>query len=414
MDVERVILHSDLNNFYASVECLYNPELRDKPVAVCGSQSTRHGIVLAKNYLAKKYGVKTAETVREALDKCPGLVIVKPNYSLYLKFSAMARRIYERYTDMVESFGIDESWLDVTESARLFGNGGKIAEEIRGRVKSELGITVSVGVSYNKIFSKMASDLKKPDAVTVVTRENFKEKLWGLPVKELLYVGASTRKKLNNAAIFTIGDLAAASPDFLTRLLGVWGRTLWLFANGHDETPVMKTDQESVIKGIGNSITTPRDLVSDDDIRTLSYVLAESVGERLRRNSFKGRTVQIWVRDCKLDSMTRQAKLPRHTDVNAEIAEKAHEIFLKSWGWKYAVRAYGIRVTDLVAADGYIQMSMLSDDRHAKRELLDRSIDRIRARFGHYSVQRALLLRDTKLNANPIEENATHPVPYFR
>lgn len=412
--MERVILHSDLNNFYASVECLHHPELRDKPVAVCGSQSTRHGIVLAKNGLAKKYGVKAADTVREAHEKCPGLIVVPPSYPLYLKFSVLARRIYEYYTDRVESFGIDESWLDVTESMKLYGAGKKIADEIRERIRSELGITCSVGVAKNKVLSKMASDLKKPDATTVITEKNFREKLWGLPVGELLYVGSATRRKLNAAAIYTIGELAGASPDFLSRMLGAWGHTLWLFANGYDDTPVMKTSQDPVVKGVGNSLTTPRDLASAEDVNILNWVLAESVGERLRRHHFKGRTVQIWVRDNKLGSIVRQAKLPRHTNTSVEIARKAYEIFQDSWDWKRNIRAYGIRVTDLVTADEYIQLSLLSDEKHVKRELLDRSIDNIRSRFGHYSVQRAVLLKGGALNANPVEENVIHPVSFFR
>jgi DNA polymerase IV len=411
--MERVILHSDLNNFYASVECLYNPELRDKPVAVCGSQSTRHGIVLAKNGIAKSFGVKAGDAVWEAKGKCPGLIVVKPNYMQYLKFSMLTRDIYRYYTDRIEAFGIDENWLDVTESTKLFGSGEKIAYEIKKKVKFELGVSVSIGVGKNRVISKIASELKKPDAVTVITDENFKGRIWSLPVEDMLYVGPSTKKKLNKVAIFTIGDLANVSPDFLIKLLGVWGQTLWLFANGYDDTPVSKLEYEPIIKGIGNSLTTPRDLVCDEDINILSYVLAESVGERLRRHRLKGRTVQIWVRDSELASIERQAKLSRYTDATSEIAEKANEIFKGSWNWGKKIRSYGIRVTDLVTADEYIQLSFLTDE-HIKRELIDRSIDSIRTRFGHYSIQRAVLLRDRSLNANPVEENVIHPVPFFR
>ena len=411
--MSRVILHSDLNNFYASVECLYHPELHDKPVAVCGSQSTRHGIVLAKNYIAKANGVKTGEAIWEARGKCPGLVIVRPNLPLYIRFSLEAHKIYQHYTDQVEMFGIDECWLDVTGSTRLFGPGEKIAHEIRNRIKEELGLTASIGVSNNKIFAKLASDLKKPDAVTVIDGDSYKEKVWPLKVEELLYVGPSTRRKLHKAAIYTIGDLATAPLSFLKSQLGKWGETLWIFANGYDSAEVMKNDVESLIKGIGNSLTTPRDLKDNEEVKTLLYVLSESVGERLRKHRMKGKTVQISIRDGKLQYVERQAGLPAYTYSTSEIARKAWDIFTGFWDWEKSIRSIGVRVTELTGASGYIQLSMFEEQR-IKRELLDSSIDRIRHRFGHYSVQRALLLKDRTLNANPVEENVVHPVSYFR
>ncbi len=412
--VEKVILHSDLNSFYASVECLYRPEIRDRPVAVCGSQSTRHGIVLAKNNIAKKAGVKTGEAIWQAKSKCPGLVVVHPNYALYLKFSNEARRIYKDYTDCVEPFGIDESWLDVTRSAGLFGDGFSIAAEIRERVRNELGITTSIGVSYNKIFAKLASDLKKPDAITVIDRSNYREKTFGLPVQDLLYVGRSTRRKLNNMGILTIGDLAEAPLKLLTGKFGKWGETLWVFANGYDATPVLKTNDEPVIKGIGNSLTTPRDLTCDEDVRILLHVLADSVATRLRRHHFKGRTVQIYVRDNELEFIERQGQLGLFTNISSEIASKAFEIFRQNWDWSKNIRSVGVRVTNLIASDGYIQAPIFGDDARIKLELLETSIDAIRSRFGHYSVQKGLLLKDRALNANPVEENIIHPVSYFR
>lgn len=412
--MERIILHCDLNNFYASVECLYNPAIREKPVAVCGSQSTRHGIVLAKNQIAKKLGVRSAEAVWEARSKCPDLVVVPPNYALYLKFSAMAIKIYRRYTSLVEPFGIDECWLDVTASTGLFGSGTQIAEEIRRTIKDELGITASIGVSFNKIFAKLGSDMQKPDIVTEVDAHNFKHSVWNLPVSDLMYVGRSTKNKLNKVGILTIGDLASSPRKLLHELLGQWGETLWAFANGFDTTPVMPTYSEPVIKGVGNSLTTPRDLTCNEDVHILIYVLADSVGERLRKHHLKGRTVQICIRDQKLGCMERQAKLGTYTDISSEIAQKAYEIFLHSWDWSRSIRSLGVRVTDLVTAESYIQLSLLSDDRRTKRQLLDSSVDSIRKRFGHYSVQRALLLRDRGLNANPAEENIIHPVSYFK
>ncbi len=412
--VEKVILHSDLNSFYASVECLHRPEIRDKPVAVCGSQSTRHGIVLAKNNIAKKSGVKTGEAIWQAKSKCPELVVVHPNYALYLKFSNEARRIYKDYTDCVEPFGIDENWLDVTRSAGLFGNGASIAADIRQRVRDELGITTSIGVSYNKIFAKLASDLKKPDAITVIDRSNHREKTFGLPVQDLLYVGCSTRRKLNNMGILTIGDLAEAPLKLLTGKFGKWGETLWVFANGYDATPVLKTNDEPVIKGIGNSLTTPRDLTCDEDVRILLHVLADSVATRLRRHHFKGKTIQICVRDHELEFIERQGQLGLFTNISAEIASKAFEIFRQNWDWSKNIRSIGVRVTNLTASDGYIQAPIFGDDARIKLELLETSIDAIRSRFGHYSVQKGLLLKDRALNANPVEQNIIHPVSYFR
>lgn len=413
--MNRTILHCDLNSFYASVECLYNPKIRAKPVAVGGSQEQRHGIVLAKNQIAKSFGIKTGEAIWQAKSKCPDLVVVPPNYNLYLKFSKLAKNIYSDYTDLIESFGIDECWLDVSESINLFGNGTKIAYEIKERIKDELGITASLGVSFNKIFAKLGSDFKKPDAVTVITREIFKEIAWNLPVEDLLYVGSSTKKKLNKIGIFQISQLATIPLKVIKDYLGKWGETLWHFANGYDETPVTKVDFTSNIKSIGNSMTTPKDLFSDTDVKILFYVLSESVGERLRRHNLRGKTVQIHIRDKELYSIERQAKLNQESYISGEIAEKANEIFLNSWEWRNPIRSLGVRVTDLQTADSCIQLSLLDDHyKRMKREALDLSIDKIRERFGHYSIQRAIVLCDQKLNANPIEENIIHPVSYFR
>lgn len=412
--MNRVILHSDLNNFYASVECLYNPEIRDRPVAVCGSQSTRHGIVLAKNRIAKEFGVAAGDAIWEARAKCPGLVVVRPNYMQYLKFSILARKIYENYTNLIEAFGIDENWLDVTESTRLFGSGEKIADELRKKIRCELGITASIGVSFNKVFAKLGSDMKKPDATTVITEENYREKVWGLPAGDLIYVGPSTRRKLTDIGICTIGDLACAPPKFLERHFGQWGRTLWVFANGYDESPVTKLDFQPGIKGVGNSLTTPRDLRTNEDVKILTYVLADSVAERLRRHQLNGRTVQIYIRAADLSYIERQGQLPQYTCTSSEIAEKALDIFAKSWDWSKTIRTLGVRVTGVVTADRFGQLTFFDDEKRLRREQLEKSIDSIRRRFGHYSVQRAMLLKSNGLNANPVEENVIHPVSFFR
>lgn len=406
--MDRVILHCDLNNFYASVECLYNPKIRDNPVAVCGSQAERRGIVLAKNQIAKKFNVKTGEPVWQAKKKCPGLITVSPNYKLYLKFSKSAREIYSRYTDLIESFGIDECWLDITNNVKSFNDGEKTAHEIKDTVKNELGITISVGVSYNKIFAKLGSDIKKPDAVTVVSRTEFKNIVWPLPVQELLYVGRATQKKLNNIGIYTIGSLACSPLPFMKKMLGKNGETLWLFANGYDNTPVLKVDHSIMVKGVGNSLTSPRDLLCNNDVKLLFYLLAESVAQRLRKQNLKGKTVQISIKDCDLNCIERQAKLDNNSYITSEIAQKAYEIFLESWTWEKPVRALGIRVTDLVLDDKYIQISFLYDNKRQKRELLEYSIDNIRSRFGYHSIQKGLLI-DNTFSFNSVEESMIQP-----
>lgn len=411
--MNRVILHSDLNNFYASVECLYNPEIRNSPVAVCGSQSTRHGIVLAKNRIAKEFGVAAGDAVWEARSKCPGLVVVRPNYMQYLKFSMMVRKIYENYTNLIEAFGIDENWLDVTESTKLFGSGEEIAYALRKRIQFELGITASIGVSFNKVFAKLGSDMKKPDATTVLSEENYKEKVWGLPVCDMIYVGPSTHRKLKNIGICTIGELANAPPKFLERHFGQWGRTLWIFANGYDESPVTRLDFQPGIKGVGNSLTTPHDLCTNEDVKILTYVLADSVAERLRRHQLKGKTVQVYIRSGDLAFIERQGQLSHHTCISSEIAEKALEIFRQSWDWSKTIRTLGVRVTGVVTADRCGQLSFFDDEKQVRREQLESSIDDIRTRFGHYSVQRGVLLKSS-LNANPAEDNVIHPVSFFR
>jgi len=413
--MEKVILHSDLNNFYASVECLYQPELRDKPVVVGGSVEHRHGIILAKNNKAKSFGIKTGEAIWQAKQRCPNLIVIPPNYERYLKFSKLAREIYSDYTDKIEAFGIDENWLDVTNSTKLYGDGEHIANEIRERMKAETGLSVSVGVSWNKVFAKLGSDMKKPDAVTVISQDNYKSDVWPLPAKELLYVGPSTWRKLTKIGLYTIGDIATVSPAVLKSLLGKWGEYLWSFANGLDSTPVALINNESIIKGIGNSMTTPRDLENNEDVKILLYVLSESIAERLRKHYFKCKTIQIHVRDKELVTIDRQAKLITPTFISGEIAEKAFEIFLKNWTWDKPIRSIGIRATDLVAADTYTQLSLFDDENiRVKKEFLEKSIDDVRSRFGHYAVQRALQLIDKKLNANPIEENIIFPVSYFR
>lgn len=293
----RVVLHSDLNSFYASVECLHRPEIRDKPVAVAGSTELRHGIILTRNQIAKQLSVKTGEAIWQAKEKCPELVTVPPNFPLYLRYSKLAREIYADYTDRVEPFGIDECWLDLTGNVGLRDNGALAAQEISQRIKDELGVTVSIGVSFDKIFAKLGSDFKKPDAVTVFDRENFRERAWKLPAENLLYVGPATRRKLYVRNILTIGALATTNPIYLRSIVGKMGDVLHTFANGLDASPVARIGEAAAIKNVGNSCTAPRDLVCDEDVKLLIFVLAESVAARLREQGLCARTAVIKIRE---------------------------------------------------------------------------------------------------------------------
>ena len=413
--MERIILHSDMNNFYASVECLYHPELRGKPVAVAGDPEARHGIVLAKNYPAKACGVQTGDPLWMARQKCPDIVFTPPHYDRYMQFSTASREIYSEYTDQVEPYGLDECWLDVTGSIALFGDGRAIADELRRRIRQELGVTASVGVSYNKIFAKLGSDMKKPDATTVITRERFKEIVWPLPVSDLLYVGRATHAKLKRYCIKTIGDLAAADQRFLQRLLGQNGMMLWCFANGLDTSPVSNIGAKSLIHSIGNSTTAPRDLVTDEDIKITLYVLCESVSARMREYDFVCDTVQLGVRDNELQSYERQGKLPYPNRTAKALFEKAFELYKRNHLSGKPVRSLSVRACRLSVRENE-QLSLMPDVAAIqKQEELESAVDALRNRFGHFSVQRGLLLTDLQLSSlNPKDDHVIHPESFFK
>lgn len=412
---KRVILHSDINACYAAIEHLHRPELNGKPLAVGGDPEARHGIVLTADYIAKKYGVKTGMALWQAKQVCPELNIVSPRMDLYLRFSRMAHEIYGEYTDLQEPYGVDESWLDVTASSSLKGDGYKIAKEISSRMKSELGITVSIGVSFNKIFAKLGSDYKKPDAITTMYEDEFKNKAWELPVSDLLYVGRSTNQKLARFGIKTIGDLARTDEHLLMSQLGKMGGILWAFANGYDDSPVKMEHTHAPIKSIGNSTTTPRDLENDEDVKIVLYILAESVAARLRDNGFKCRVVEISVRDNELYSFTRQHKIDYATNITGEIASEAYRIFKENYDWRKPIRSVGVRGADLVNDNYWEQMDLFSSvEQREKQMKLDDAVDTIRRRFGFYSVQRGLMYRDKILSSvNAKEDHTTHPIGYF-
>jgi len=402
--MDRAVLHCDMNNFYASVECLHNPSLRGKPVAVGGDEDARHGIVLAKNYEAKKYGIKTGEALWEARKKCPNLITVKARHDVYLRFSKMAREIYERYTDKIESFGIDECWLDITGCENyLKKTAAEVADDIRETIKFELGVTVSVGVSWNKIFAKLGSDLKKPDATTVITRDNYKQKIFTLPAEDLLYVGRQTQKKLNAVGIKTIGDIAMADRKALTNMLGVWGEQLWNSANGYDTSPVNANGAEAMVKSVGNSTTCRRDLNNENEVRMMIMVMAESVAARLREQWLKGRVISVYIRDKHLVTWGKQHKINEPTFISSEIVDTAMKLFAQHYDFKEPIRSVGVTVSDLSSADEVRQTSLFeSEAERQKAEKLELLVDDLRRRFGHRVISKGLLLADKALtNLNP-------------
>lgn len=428
--MNRTILHSDCNCFYASVELLHHPELRGKPVAVGGDPEARHGIVLTADYTAKRRGVKTGMALWQARQVCPDIIFLPPRMDLYLRFSRMAQEIYAEYTDKREPYGIDESWLDVTDSVSLKGDGYHIAQEISSRMKKELGITVSVGVSFNKIFAKLGSDYKKPDAITTMNKDEYRDKAWPLPVSDLLYVGSATNNKLRGIGIRTIGDLARTEESLLVRKLGKMGSILWAFANGYDESPVKLENTSAPIKSVGNSTTTPKDMETDEDVKIVLYILAESVAARLRENGFRCRTVEISIRDKDLLHFSKQVKLQNASNITREIAEAGYKLYKESYRmpadehelknsrpefYQKPLRSIGIRGTDLVTDYFWEQLDMFMDPQAREKQMkVDAAVDNIRKRFGFYSIQRGLMYQDRILSACDAKSDHTvHPHGYF-
>ena len=410
----RIVLHADMNNCYASIEMLHHPKLRGHPVAVGGSVEQRHGIILARNYEARPFGVKVGQALWEARRTCPGLIIVPPDYDKYLRFSRLFRSILSDYSPQVEPFGLDEAWIDVTGILPKYGSGEKVADEIRERVKFELGVTVSVGVSFNKIFAKLGSDMKKPDATTVITEANYRQTVWPLPAADLLGVGRATQLKLTAYGIKTIGDLAGCNPLNLKRWLGKWGLFLHAYANGQDRSPVAEVGMEGVVKSVGNSTTAPRDLLNDDDAHIVFQNLAESVAERMREQGLMAGTVQISLRTNDLFRFERQTALPYPTHVSTELCAAAMKLLRENWKWEKPLRSIGLRGTDLVPIGQPRQLSFFIDEkRREKNETAEFVIDGIRRRFGHYAIDRMLLLIDEKLGKlDPKAEHTIHPVGY--
>jgi len=399
---ERVVLHSDLNNCYASIETMLHPELQGKYIAVCGSTEDRHGIVLAKNQLAKRCGVKTGDVIWEAKQKCPQLTIVEPHMDQYLKFSKLVRAIYLRYSPEVEAFGIDESWIELTGSPLLQSKSPlEVANEIRETVKAETGLTVSIGVSFNKIFAKLGSDMKKPDAVTEITTESFRTQVWPLPASEILYVGRATSEKLRRYGVHTIGDLAQSDPQFLKRLLGINGEKLWVYANGLDSSRVMPCDYEPPIKSIGHGITCTSDLLSREEVRHVLMELSQEIGLKLRKQGLAASGVRIYVRDNSLSHQGYQCKLDYPTQSYTLLAGAAFDLFCRRHTWHHDVRSLTISAIDLVPSDGPIQLDLWSDyNKQSRRLVLEKTVEDIRRRFGLNAINFAALTSGLKIPAH--------------
>lgn len=392
---DRVILHCDCNSFFASVETVLHPEFKNVPMAVCGSVEDRRGIVLAKNELAKKYNIQTAETVYSAKKKCPQLVIAEPHHKLYAEFSRRVNDIYKRYTDLVEPFGIDESWLDVTCSRKLFGSGEEIAEKISEQIKKEIGITVSIGVSFNKVFAKLGSDYKKPDAITVINKENFKRIVYPLPVSDLLFVGKKTSEALLRMGIRTIGELAESSLDMLVTRLGKNGEQLHKFALGEDDSPV-SADAYDDAKSISNGITFKHDLTSIGECRTGIEFLSEEIGTKLRQKGLKAATVQITIKDEYLRTIQRQQPQNPPSDIGGEIAETALNIIKAEWSSGKPIRMLTVAATSLIKKEALTtQLSLFGENENSQREKhrkSEKTIDKIRQKYGDEAIIKGAVL----------------------
>lgn len=393
--MDRVILHCDCNSFFASVECVLNPKLKKLPMAVCGDDQNRHGIILAKNELAKKYGVKTAETIFQATEKCPNLVLTKSHHSAYLDFSRRVNEIYLKYTDYVEPFGIDESWLDVTNTQKVFGSGYEIADKIRREIKEKIGITVSVGVSFNKVFAKLGSDYKKPDAITIINKENFKNIVFPLEVSSLMYVGRHCADELRDLGIQTIGELANFRQDILQERLGKMGVLLHDYANGIDDTPVVKWGEQEDIKSVGNGMTFKRDLMEEEDIKTAVTSLSDTVSERMRRYGVKCTTISVQLKSSDFKVFSKQSAFKIPINTSGQIKLKSLELIKEIWESGTPIRSITITGTGLTNSEEQLQVSFFSEENASlKHTDINNAMDTIRSKYGHGAIKHASLIKN--------------------
>lgn len=415
---DRVILHCDANSFYASVSLTKHPQYKGKPLSVGGDPEQRHGIILASTPEAKRFGVKTGMPLWQAKKACPQLTILPPDFQSYMDHSDYLRTMYYEYTPQVESYGLDECWLDYSGPRTTIADGIKLADLLRRRVRNELGITLSIGVSYNKIFAKLGSDYKKPDATTPITRQNYKQIAWPLPVGDLLFVGPQTTKKLNQIGITTIGQLANAPDNTMHTKFGKVGAMLLSYARGDDLSPVMYFDQSVAVKSVGNSATLPHDITNIDEFKSALYMLAESVAARLRGHALKGDCVSIHVRQTDLNVSAGQKKLPNPAFLSGDIANGALEIYAaKNFARYLPLRSMGVAISNLVPINAPEQLDLLNPVKTKEKEIkLAKALDRIRHRYGHNTVQRAVVLADpafAKINPKEDLQSNIHPVPFF-
>ena len=404
--MSRVILHSDVDGFYAAVECLYKPQIRSSPVAVCGDKELRHGIVLAKNQIAKYKGIKTGETIGDAKEKCPALITVPPRMDMYYKFSGWAREIYEEYADNIEAFGLDEEWIEITNLVRDEYDGRLVANEIRRKMKEQLGITCSIGISFNKVFSKLATDLRKGDASTIITRENYKDIVWKLPADNLLGVNRGTKKILNAIGMTTIGDIAKTPVELLVDIFGKIGLYLHKYANGDENSAVKHKSYVEPPKTVGRIETTYRDMKTIDDVRRVVYALSDSVASLLRQQNYMCQTVKIYIRDFELKSCDRQGKLNSPSFFANDIATKAMDIFHRQYHFTKPLRSIGVRACDLVSDDAAFQSSLFYDiEQYDRTETLEKTINDLRLMFGYDIIKRGVVMEDSKLTYIPPDYN---------
>lgn len=414
--LERQILHIDINHCYAQmIEMLY-PDLKEVAMAVGGDEERRSGIILARNLKAKEKGVKTAETLREALAKCPELVIVPPQFQYFIYYANQVKDIYREYTDKVESFGIDEAWLDLTHSQALFGSAEAIMDEIQARVLSEVGLTVSCGLSFNKIFAKLGSDMIKPAGRVIIRRDNYEEIVFKLPVEDLLYVGPKTKEKFNELDIMSIGDLAKQQRSYLKNKFGKNGEMLWYFANGYDQSDVSHKDVSMPLKSVGNSITTPADIRNSTEALIVFQVLAESVASRLRDAGLVGNVISISLRNTELKTIVRQRKIQRRTDLAFEIMETIRPLLKENYYFDLPLRSIGVSVSNVIPTNHTVQLNLFVDEEEReKQSKLELSIDAIRTKFGHHSISQLSVKLNTQLtDFNPKAEHVIHPVSWFK
>lgn len=409
--MKRVIIHSDMNSCYASIECSLNPSLRGKAVAVGGSTEDRHGIILAKSEEAKKCGVKTGEVIWQAKQKCPDLIVIPPHFEQYMKYSELAHEIYSRYTDKIEPMGLDEVWCDLTGSIQAFGSAQRICNEIREAFKFELGLTVSIGLSFNKIFAKLGSDLAGRDSIFEISEETFKKDVWPLSVRALFGIGVKTAQKLNSYGINTVGQLASCSPEWLKIIFGVLGEEMWRKANGLDNSRVMADGQKIPVKSIGHGITCTADLIDSDEVWKVFLSLSQNVSKRLKEARLEASAVQIAVKDNQLLTRQFQCSTPFQTQSATEIAKTALDLFQNNYTWNYDVRSVTVTAINLQCENSPVQLELTGDyKRHEKQKILDDTVMELRRRFGEKAVFNCCLMTEKKMP----EHREKVPLPFMR